>query len=148
MNFEDELKNSCFLLQLQSNTKEGIIAEMVDALFSAGRIKNREGTVRAVLEREKKMSTGMQHGIAVPHGKTDAVDRLVTALALKKEGVDFNAMDGQPSRIFIMTISPVNRTGPHMQYLAEISRLLSCPAVRDQLLLAQTPEEAIRVLTE
>ena len=93
------------------------------------------------------MSTGMQHGIAIPHGKTDSVDRLVTALALKKEGVDFGSMDGKPSQIFIMTISSVSRTGPHIQFLSEISQVLNDPDKREALLKAETTAQVIDVLT-
>jgi mannitol/fructose-specific phosphotransferase system IIA component (Ntr-type) len=148
MNFEAELRNGCFCAHLKSDTKEGVIAEMVDALVAQGRLQDREAAIRAVMARECTMSTGMQHGVALPHGKTAAVGKMVTVLALKKEGLDFGALDGQPSRIFVMTISPVNVTGPHLQYLGAISRILSCPAVRDQLMTAANAEEIIRALTE
>lgn len=103
--------------------------------------------MEAVLTREEKMSTGMENGIAIPHGKTDSVDNLIIAVALKKEGVDFDSMDGQVSTIFIMTISPQSRSGPHIQFLAEVSKVLKEPEAREMLLAARTVEEVIRVFS-
>jgi PTS system nitrogen regulatory IIA component len=89
----------------------------------------------------------MQYGVAIPHGKTSTVDDLAVAFALKKEGIDFSSLDGQPSRIFIMTISSSNRTGPHIQYLSEISKLLNSPLTRQRLLNAVSVEEITDILT-
>ena len=124
-------------VDLKADTKQGIIEEMIDRLVAAGKIKDRAAALQAVLEREEKMSTGMQNGVAIPHGKTDAVKSLITAVGLNKEGVDFDSMDGTPSTIFIMTVSPLKRTGPHIQFLAEVSRLLSQSAEREKLLQAE-----------
>ena len=133
---------------LQGVTKEAVIEELVELLVAAGRIKDRMAAVRAVLERERKMSTGMQNGIAIPHGKTDTLDGLVTALGIKREGLDFDSLDGQPARIFVMTLSPENRTGPHIQFLAEISRQLNDPSIRERLLQATTTDEILNILAE
>lgn len=147
MNLKKLLSEDTIIINLKGTTKEEIIREMVDCLVARGRIKDREEALRVVLEREQKMSTGMQHGIAIPHGKTDSVDKLVTALALKKEGVDFGSMDGKPSTIFIMTISSISRTGPHIQFLSEISQVLNDPDRRDRILQSQTAAEVLDVLT-
>lgn len=148
MDFKKVLADGCFSMHLKSDTKKGIIDEMIDLMVKAGKIEDREAALNAVIERERKISTGMQYGVAIPHGKTDSVDDLVVAFALKKEGADFAAMDGQPSKIFIMTISPLNRTGPHIQYLSNISKLLNTPSIRDSLLKAKNVEEIIKILTE
>jgi PTS system nitrogen regulatory IIA component len=147
MNLKKLLPEQQIRLDLQSDTKEGIIAEMIDLMVAAGKIRDREAALKAVLDREHKMSTGMQHGIAIPHGKSDAVDSLVTAFALKKDGADFGSLDGQPSRIFVMTVSPANHTGPHIQFLAEMSQLLNDPGRRERLLNGQTPAEIIQILS-
>ena len=141
------LSEDSIIISLKGTTKEEIISEMVDLLVVRGKIKDRDAALRAVLEREQKMSTGMQHGIAIPHGKTDSVEKLVTAMALKKEGVDFGSMDGKPSTIFIMTISSISRTGPHIQFLSEISQVLNDPDKRDRILQANTPAEVLEILT-
>ncbi|MEI6149123.1 MAG: PTS sugar transporter subunit IIA [bacterium] len=147
MNLKKLLSEDTVILELKGTTKDAIIQEMIDLLVARGRIKDREAALKAVMEREQKMSTGMQHGIAIPHGKTDSVDKLVTAMAMKKEGVDFGSMDGKPSTIFIMTISSVSRTGPHIQFLSEISQVLNDPEKRERILLAQSTSEVMEILT-
>jgi len=148
MNLSKALKSGCFSVDLKSDTKEGIIEEMIDMMVAAGKITDKKAALDAVIERERKMSTGMQFGVAIPHGKTPTVDELITAFALKKEGVDFGALDGNPSTIFVMTVSSTNRTGPHIQYLSEISKLLTRPAIRERLLASESEEDIIRILTE
>ena len=149
MNLRKVMTPAAITVALKSDTKEGIIEELVDLLMATGKIKDpkaRQEAVKAVLDREKKMSTGMQNGIAIPHGKTDTVETLVAAIGLKKAGVDFQALDGLPSQIFIMTLSPDTRTGPHIQFLAEISRQLSDAGIRERILKAATPEEVLDIL--
>ena len=146
MNLKKALSKETISLHLEGQTKAKIIEELVDLLHAAGKIHDRKAALKVIMDRENKMSTGMQNGLAIPHGKSDTVDGLVAALAIKKEGVDFDAMDGKPSYIFVMTLSPANRTGPHIQFLAEVSRLLSDPKARKQLLHAQTREEVLELV--
>ena len=146
MNLKKPLTVETICLDLKGATKEAILAEMVDLLVASGHIRDRDAVLKAVLEREKRMSTGMQNGIAIPHGKTDSVDCLVAALGIKRAGVDFGALDGQPSNIFVMTVSPDSRTGPHIQFLAEISRPLNDASVRAKLLAATSPDEVLHLL--
>ena len=146
MNLKKPLTVETICLDLKGATKEAILAEMVDLLMASGHIRDRDAVLKAVLEREKRMSTGMQNGIAIPHGKTDSVDCLVAALGIKRAGVDFGALDGQPSNIFVMTVSPDSRTGPHIQFLAEISRPLNDASVRAKLLAATSPDEVLHLL--
>ncbi len=146
MSLKKPLTVETICLDLKGATKEEILAELVDLLMASGHIRDREAVLKAITDREKRMSTGMQNGIAIPHGKTDSVDCLVAALGIKKAGVDFGALDGQPSNIFVMTVSPDSRTGPHIQFLAEISRPLNDAAVRARLLAATTREEVLHLL--
>ena len=106
MDVKKAISTDTVFQDLKSTTKTGVIEEILDLLIAAGKIRkeNRAEVLNALLVRENKMSTGMQHGIAIPHAKTDAVEDLVAALAIKKEGIDFDALDGKPSHIFIMTI--------------------------------------------
>jgi len=149
MDFNEALKDGCYSLDLKGSTKQAIIEEMVDLLIEGGKIAagDRDVVLAAVMEREEKMSTGVQHGVAVPHGKTEIVGDLVTAVALKKEGIDFASLDGEPSRIFVMTISSPLRSGPHLQYLGEISKLLNVASVRENILKVESREELIDLLT-
>ena len=147
MNLKKILSQDSVLLSLKADTKPGVIEEMIAFLADAGKINDRAAALKAVFDREEKMSTGMQHGIAIPHGKTDSVDELIVAIALKPTGVDFEAMDEKPSTIFVLTLSPTNRTGPHIQFLAEISKLLGQEKLRTNLLTAQSEKDVLALLT-
>ena len=149
MNIRRLLDEENIVIDLKGTTKEAVIEELLDLLVKNGRINDRNTALKAIMDRERKMSTGMQHGIAIPHGKTDAttLDKLVTALGVKREGIDFGSLDGKPSNIFIMTLSPMNRTGPHIQFLAEMSQILNDPQKRESVLAAQSAHEIMEILS-
>jgi PTS system nitrogen regulatory IIA component len=147
MNLKKVLTPETVWVDLKADSKEAVIEEMINRLSAAGKTMDCEAVLTAVLEREAKMSTGMQNGVAIPHGKTDAVEELIAAVGIHKDGVDFDSMDGELAHIFIMTISPVQRTGPHIQFLAEISRLLSRAEEREKLLAATTHAQIYELLT-
>jgi PTS system nitrogen regulatory IIA component len=90
----------------------------------------------------------MKHGIAIPHGKTDTVSDLVACIGVSDTAVDFDSLDGEPCRIFIMTLSPVNKTGPHLQFLAEVSLLFKSAEKRQEILTTADKEQVIKILTE
>ncbi len=133
-------------LNLRATDKQGLITELVERLVHNGMLPNRKAALKAILERERKSSTGMENGIAIPHGKSDSVQELVTALGIKKDGLDFESADGLPSRIFVMTLCPDNRTGPHLQFLGEISQLLDNAAIRRALIEATSVDEVMNIL--
>ena len=135
-------------LHLKGTTKEAIIDEMLELLVKAGKVTDKAAARECVLDRERKMSTGMKHGIAIPHGKTDTVSDLVACIGISDNPVDFDSLDQEPCRIFIMTLSPVNKTGPHLQFLAEVSLLFKSPEKRQLILETQDKAEVIRILTE
>jgi PTS system nitrogen regulatory IIA component len=90
----------------------------------------------------------MKHGIAIPHGKTATTQDLVACIGISEKQVDFDSLDKLPCRIFIMTLSPVEKTGPHLQFLAEVSLLFKSAEKRAEILNAKTPEEVLEILTE
>jgi fructose-specific phosphotransferase system IIA component len=134
-------------LKLAGTTKKEVITELVDLVASTGGLSDRDAALQAVFEREKTMSTGMEHGVALPHGKTAAVNDIQVAVGVKKEGIDFDSMDGQPSRLFILVLSPEKHSGPHIQFLAAISAVLNTEIVREEVLNSETREEAACLLT-
>lgn len=148
MNLKKILNKNVAELELQGGSKQEIIENLLDILVKAGKVKDRAVALKALLEREAKMSTGIQQGIAIPHCKTDAVNELLACVGIKKDGVDFEALDGIPSKIFIMTLSPLTRTGPHVQFLAEISRVLTNEEMRVKLINAGTKEELISLIVQ
>ncbi|MDR2433276.1 MAG: cation:proton antiporter [Treponema sp.] len=133
-------------LELKGETKEAVITELVDMLAAGGKLLDRDQALTAVFEREKVMSTGMEHGIALPHGKTGGIADIAVAVGIKKQGVDFDSMDGQPSRLFILVVSPQKTTGPHVQFLAAIGAVLKDEAVREAVINAASVKEAVSLL--
>ncbi|GAB4364902.1 MAG: PTS sugar transporter subunit IIA [Spirochaetales bacterium] len=133
---------------LKGTNKQEIIEELLDIICRTGKVKDRKAALDAILARENKMSTGMENGIAIPHGKTDAVEELLACVGISKQPVDFNSLDGKPCRIFIMTVSPSHRTGPHIQFLSEISSLLRSESKRNRLLEAKDAKTILQVLSE
>lgn len=147
MNLKKFLSPDVLSVNLPGTNKIEVIENLIDILMESGNIDDRDEILRCVLEREEKMSTGIQEGVAIPHGKTASVDKLVACIALKKEGVDFNALDGKPSNIFILTVSPRHKTGPHVQFLAEISQLLNNSDKRESLLSVENKQQMLEILT-
>lgn len=146
MNLRKILSPEVVSLGLKAETKDEALVELVELLMQSGKVADREKALAAIREREEKMSTGIQHGVAIPHGKSEAVEELVACVAVKPEGIDFASLDGEPSKIFIMTLSPVNRTGPHVQFLAEISQLLQTAEAREKILSVNSAEELLKIL--
>lgn len=134
-------------MHLEAENKEDAILELIDIVHSVHKLKDLEEAQRVVLERELVMSTGMENGVAIPHGKTDTVDRLLVAMALKPEGMDFECIDGKPAQILLITLSPANRSGPHLRFMAEVSRILADEKLREKVIKAKRPSEVVRLLT-
>ncbi len=131
---------------LRAAGKAGVIDELLNVLHANGLLEDVPAARKAVMEREEGMSTGMEKGIAIPHGRTNAVNRLVCAVGLKPEGIDFGAFDGKPSTVFVLTLSPNSTAAPHVQFMSSISQILITDA-RERLLDCKTPEEMYAVLT-
>jgi Kef-type K+ transport system membrane component KefB/mannitol/fructose-specific phosphotransferase system IIA component (Ntr-type) len=132
--------------QLLATTKQGAISELVSLLYENGLVMDRERAVQAVFEREQSLSTGLEFGLAIPHARTDAVTRLVCAVGLKKEGLDFDSVDGKPVRIVALVLAPDSAATPQLQLIAQLCRLLNEQG-RSALLACETPEDMFGVLT-
>lgn len=131
---------------LKGRGKREVIEELLDMIAARGALADRDACLEAIMERERSMSTGMQHGIAIPHGKSVGTTSMHVAVAISKEGIDFAALDGEPSRIFILVVSPVGQAGPHIQFLASITGLLREAAAREAILAAKSPQEVAAIL--
>ncbi len=148
MNLKTVLTKDTISLHLKGASKQEIIQELLDLLVKNGKIKNREAAEAAIMDREQKMSTGMKHGIAIPHGKTQTIHDLVACIGISDKPVDFDSLDHEPCRIFIMTLSPIDKTGPHLQFLAEVSLLFKSSEKRAEILAAGSSEEILKILTD
>jgi fructose-specific phosphotransferase system IIA component len=141
------LQPSCVKVPLESRDKEAVITELVDLLNANGLLSDRDAALQAVLTRERIQSTGTGAGIAIPHGKCKAVKELVMAIGIAREPIEFESIDGKPATIIILLVSPVDQTGPHIQALARISRLMLNPDFKQKLEKANSAEEVYEVLS-
>ena len=146
MNLLDILSAESTIVDLKGESKEDIIAELVNSLPVGDAITDRDQVLQAVLDREKIMSTGIGDGIAIPHGKSAAVTELVAAMGTQRRGVDFDALDGEPAFVFFLLVSPANVSGPHIKALARISRLLKNDEFKKKLIEADSAEEIIATI--
>lgn len=142
------LRPSCIKVPLQSKDKQSVITELVDLLNDNGLLTSKDEALEAILVREQTRSTGIGSGIALPHGKCKAVRELVMALGIAREPIDFASIDGKPVTLVIMLVSPLDQTGPHIQALAKISRLMLDKQFRESLEKAATAEEAYELLSQ
>ncbi len=138
----------CVHLSMRATDKTTIIGELVSSLVAAGRVRDREAVLDAVLERERSMSTGMQHGVAIPHGRSDAVDTLSVAVGIVPEGIDFESIDGEPTTIVFLVVSPKENPGPHLQVLAGIAGIVNSDEARRDLVSSPTRADLLAYLVE
>ena len=141
------LQPSCVKVPLENDDKQAAIAELVDLLDSNGQIINRDTVLDAVLLREKTRSTGIGSGIAIPHGKCKATKELVMAVGIAKKPIDFDSVDGRPVNIIILLVSPADQTGPHIQALARISRLMLDEQFKKALENSGSPENVYELFS-
>ncbi len=146
MQLSQYLPSSHIITDLKGETKFQIIKELMEQLNRTGELVDADIALQDVLAREGYLSTGLENGLAIPHAKTDGVDGLKIAFGIKKEGVDFESLDGKPAKLIFLVVSPRNTSGPHIQTLAVISRNLKEPATREALIQITSPEEAAQFI--
>ncbi|HPE88527.1 MAG TPA: PTS sugar transporter subunit IIA [Spirochaetia bacterium] len=144
----DLIEESVVKVPLAAGGKDAAIRELVDTLVSAGKILDAETAYRAVLDREAKGSTGLEEGIAVPHGKTLAARELTIVIGVSPAGVEFGSMDGKPTRLFFLLLAPPDQAGPHIEALAEIARMSRSKAFCSSLAACRTPAEVVRLFKD
>ena len=140
------LQPDCIKVPVENTGKEAVITELVDLLDVKGLLLDRDIALDAVITRERIQSTGTGAGIAIPHGKCNAVKELVMAIGIAHEPIEFESIDGKPVTILILLVSPADQTGPHIQALATISRLMLNGEFRQQLEKVTCSDEVYELL--
>ena len=143
MQLSDILVPSAIRVPLAGDDKRSVIAELVDLLADTGAITDRDAVLRAVLERERTRTTGIGEQLAIPHGKSTGATRIAAALGVTAGPVDFASVDGEGVRLVVLLASPAGQTGPHIQALARISRMLSDRSLRRRLIAADSPGQIL-----
>ncbi len=128
------------------STKNELITYLVGILVRACGLGHEDEITAAVLKRENTLATGIGHGIAIPHAKTDAVPSMALACATAAQGVDFGAPDGQPVRLAFLMLSHSSETGQHVRTLGLLSRILLRGEVADRLMKAESRRDVLRTL--
>jgi fructose-specific phosphotransferase system IIA component len=142
------LQPDCIKVPLESRNKEEAITELIDTLNAKGLLTDRDCALEAVMARERIQSTGTGAGIAIPHGKCSAVKELVMSIGIAHEPIEFNSIDGKPVTILILLVSPEGQTGPHIQALAAISKLMLNEKFRQEFEKVTSAEKAYELLNE
>ncbi|OQX86919.1 hypothetical protein B6D60_05160 [candidate division KSB1 bacterium 4484_87] len=148
MKLSDILSDDLIIIPLKSEDKISAIKEMVDHLYEKKKISNRDKILRAILDREKVMSTGVGDHVAIPHGKAEGVKDIVASIGITEKDVDFHSIDNEPVRLIFLLVGPPDKTGPHLKALSRISRLLTLKDFRNKLMKSKTPREVMRVIEE
>jgi len=146
MRLSEMLQEDTVVVGFKGIKKQEILEELIDLAEKTGKIHDKKEALKAVMVREQMMSTGLEHGIAVPHAKTGSVSEMVMAMGLCRDGVDFESVDGEPSRIFFLLLAPENAAAANVKLLAQIARITSRPEFRKKLVQASTPAEVINII--
>ena len=148
MKLLDYLDTVSINLNISGTTKEDILSELVNLLVKKGAIKDKDALINSLLEREGLGSTGIGHGVAIPHGRTEELEQPAIAFGRSEADVDFDAIDGQPTRLFFLLVAPENGTTQHLHLLAKIARLMKDSETREQLLKLDSAEAVVALLNE
>ncbi len=134
------LSNAVMLPDLKASTKREAISKLIEALVEKKLVKNPSIVLNAVLEREESMSTGLRHGFACPHARTSEVKDLVCVIALVPDGVEFESVDGNPTNVIQLILSPIDAPAPYMEFMAAMSTIYTGDG-REALLGCKTAKE-------
>jgi mannitol/fructose-specific phosphotransferase system IIA component (Ntr-type) len=136
MQLVEILKPDCIKVPLASTDKLGAIGELVDLLCEHGCAGDPQALKAAVAQRESTRTTGIGHGLAIPHGRAPGIQGLHMAIGRAAQPIDYQAIDGRPVSLIFLLAGPTDQTGPHIQALAKISRLMISADFRAQIMQA------------
>ena len=148
MSIADMISKKTVKAPLESSSKNDIIRELLGLLDSSGLIDDSQAAFDAVRSREDQGSTGLGDGIAVPHARTELVKQLTLALGIAPDGVDFESLDGQPTKIIFLLLAPPNQSGPHLEALSEVGKIAQSRSFLRLLSNARSPEEVLELFEE
>jgi fructose-specific phosphotransferase system IIA component len=132
--------------ELKAKDKEEALKELVDLASRSSLVKDKAELLKAVVEREKLVTTGVGYGVAFPHAKTKAIKGIVIAFGRSKAGIDFEAMDKKPVYLFFLIAAPEDVIGAHLNVMARLSYIMKSEKNRDALMKIKSPKELLEVL--
>lgn len=143
----DVLNINAINVDLKARDKKGILDELV-APVAQETGASHDKLVKVLMDRERLGSTGIGGGIGIPHGKLKNLESLILGFGLSRQGIDFESMDGRPTHIYFLLLTPESSAGVHLKLLARISRLLKNDGVKERLMQAQAPQDVITIIQE
>jgi PTS system nitrogen regulatory IIA component len=147
MRILEALNKDAIIDDLKAKDKKGILEELVSPLVETTGI-DQEILVKVLIERERLGSTGIGGGVGIPHGKLVDLKSITLGVGISRRGVDFEYMDGKPTHIFFLLLTPENSTGLHLKLLARVSRLLKKGPFKESLLQALDRDEIYHAISE
>jgi len=147
MNLAHILTPDCVQVPLKATDKHGVIDELIDLLEQAGRVADAATLKDAVWTREQTRTTGIGHGLAIPHGRSAGVSSIAMAVGKPAEPMDFEAIDNLPVRLVVLLASPPDKTSEHIQALARVSRLMTMDDFRSRIYAAENADQIYELLT-
>lgn len=131
---------------LEANSKKDAISQLVDILVKNGKLAESAEARAAVFRREELMTTGVGKGVALPHGKYAHIEDVLVSFGISKNGINFDAIDGQPVHIFVLLLTPGKYPSKHLKLLSKFSRMLNIAECRKELLAATSAQEIVNIL--
>ena len=147
MKILEVLQKEAILEDLVSTDKKGILEELVTPVAKVAKVSE-ESLVKVLLDRERLGSTGIGGGVGIPHGKLKNLENIVLGFGISRNGVDFESMDGKPTHVFFLLVTPENSTGLHLKMLARISRLLKDESFKERLINSSSRDEIVTIIQE
>jgi len=141
------LTPSSVIVPLKAVDKKDAICQMVNVLKENGSISNAPTVLKIILEREAIRSTGIGDGFAIPHGKCNATENIVMAVAKLETPIDFDSIDGKPVTMLVLLVSPLNQTSAHIQALARMSRLMTNKETHQKIWDSNDPKDLFDLIT-
>ena len=148
MKVSELLKKEFIIPELNGETKDEVINELIDLFKDDPRVEDIEKVRSAVLDREKVMSTGVGKGFAIPHGKTNVVKEIVGAFGKIKDGIDYESLDGNPVHLVFLLVGKDNLISTHIKLLSRISRLMNKDDFRHRLTEANSADEIVKLFSD
>lgn len=148
MRLSELLTPALIKIGLESRDKDELFREMVQLFVNAGHIRDRGAAIEALLEREAKMSTGIARWIGLPHGKLQEARGILLAVGTSHHGIEYDSLDGEPVHVVTMVFAEVGNPGPHIEALAEISRLFFIPGFVERMREAPAPADLLKLIRD
>ncbi len=147
MRLTDYITTEHVKIGLEGESKEEVIEELVSLLADTSDVSDADAIYEAVMSREREGSTGLEKGVAIPHAKSDAVKSLSIVVGISRDGINFESQDGKPAHILFLMVAPTSESGPHVQAIAKIVKMIKFDKLRKKLVEAKKPEDVVEIVS-